>query len=334
RGGADFFSISGPAWSPDGKTIATAAGTNTGIRYVYVAEINVADGKEKPVSQQRWQNVGRVSWAQDGSSAGRGLIFSAFEQGSPLAKAWYLPYPRGNPQRITHDLNDYRDMSLTDDSTALVTIQAEAHVNVWLSPNTDGVNAERSRQITDGIGQNNGNGGVTWLPDGRVVYVSRLTGSQDLWLMDQDGKNQRQLTTAETRADRYPAVTPDGRYIVFVSNRTGNSNIYRYDLSTGEQKQLTNGASEEFPAVSADSKWVIYAATGSSKFTLWKVPIDGGASVQLTDKLSTWPDVSRDGQKIACWYRAEPGARWQIAVIPISGGDPEKVFDIPPNADT
>src|SRR5262249_19554776 len=108
----------------------------------------------------------------------------------------------------------------------------------------------------------------------------------------------------------------------------------RYDLSTGEQKQLTNGASEEFPAVSADSKWVIYAATGSSKFTLWKVPIDGGPSVQLTDKLSTWPDVSRDGQKIACWYRAEPGARWQIAVIPISGGDPEKVFDIPPNADT
>ena len=139
---------------------------------------------------------------------------------------------------------------------------------------------------------------------------------------------------AETRSDHYPAVTPDGRYIVFVSNRTGSSNIDRYGLSTGEQKQLTNGASEEFPAVSADSKWVIYAATGSSKHTLWKVPIDGGASVQLTNKLSTWPDVSRDGQKIACWYRAEQGARWQIAVIPIAGGDPEKVFDIPPTADT
>ena len=89
--------------------------------------------------------------------------------------------------------------------------------------------------------------------------------------MDQDGKNQRQLTTAETRIDRYPAVTPDGRYIVFVSTRTGNSNIYRYELSTGEQKQLTSGASEEFPAVSADGKWVIYAATGSIKHTLWKV---------------------------------------------------------------
>jgi Tol biopolymer transport system component len=54
----------------------------------------------------------------------------------------------------------------------------------------------------------------------------------------------------------------------------------------------------------------------------------------LTDKLSTWPDVSPDGQKIACWYRVEPGASWQIAIIPINGGIPEKVFDVPPNADT
>jgi eukaryotic-like serine/threonine-protein kinase len=334
RKGADFFWTGGPAWSPDGKIIATAAGSNTGGRHMYIAEIDVADGKERPVSAQRWATVGRVSWARDGTPRGRGLIFSAIERGATQAQIWFLPYPKGAAQKITNDLNDYRDLSLTDDSTALITVQAETLVNVWLSPNIDSVNAGRDRQITDGIGQNNGVGGLTWLPDGRVVYVSRAYGSQDIWLMDQDGKNQRQLTTAETRIDRYPAVTPDGRYIVFVSTRTGNSNIYRYELDTGEQKQLTSGASEEFPAVSADGKWVIYTATGSIKHTLWKVSIDGGEPAQLTDNLSTWPDVSPNGQKIACWYRAEPGARWQIAVIPITGGSPEKVIDVSPNADT
>jgi len=334
RNGADFFWTGGPAWSPDGKIVVTGAGSNTGGRYMYVAEINAADGKEKPISEQRWSAVGRVLWARNGTRTGRGLIFSAIERGATLAQIWFLPYPKGAAQKITNDLNDYRDLSLTDDSTALITVQSEAHVNVWLSPNPDGANAGRDRQITDGVGQNNGVGGLTWLPDGRVVYVSRAYGSQDIWLMDQDGKNQRQLTTAETRIDRYPAVTPDGRYIVFVSTRTGNSNIYRYDLNTGEQKQLTSGVSEEFPAVSADGKWVIYAATGSIKHTLWKVSIDGGEPAQLTDKLSTWPDVSPDGQKIACWYRAEPGANWQIAFIPITGGSPEKVIDVPPNADT
>src|SRR5262249_2266023 len=147
------------------------------------------------------------------------------------------------------------------------------------------------------------------------------------------GRNQRQVTT-EPGADRYPAVTTDGRYIVFVSTRTGNSNIYRYDLNSGEQKQLTSGMSEEFPTVSADSKWVIYVATGSTKPTLGNVPIDGGQSVQLTDKLSTWPDVSPNGQKIACWYRAETSAKWQIAIIPISGGAPEKLFEVPASTET
>jgi eukaryotic-like serine/threonine-protein kinase len=339
RKGADFFWTGGPAWSPDGKIIATAAGSNTGVRHMYLAEINVEDGKEKPISMRRWSAVGRVSWARGGSPEGRGLIFTAVERGSTLGQIWFLPYPNGLAQKITNDLNDYRDLSLTDDSTALITAQSEAHVNVWISTANDKANIGRDLQITDGVGQYNGVGGLTWTPERRLVYVSRASGSQDIWLMDQDGKNQKQLTTIETRIDRYPAVTPDGRYIVFVSTRTGNSNIYRYDLVSGEQKQLTAGLSEEFPEVSADGKWVIYASTESIKHTLWKVPIDGGQPTQLTDKLSTWPDVSPDGQKIACWYRAEPGANWQIAIIsiaggPITGGNPEMVFDVPPNTDT
>src|SRR5262249_27067736 len=193
----------------------------------------------------------------------------------------FLPYPKGDAQKITNDLNNYSDLSLTDDSTALITVQSEALVNVWLTPTPDGANAGRDRQITDGVGQDNGVGRLTCVPNRSMGKFSPRHRSQDMWLMDQDGKNQRQLTPPETRIDRYPAVTPDGRYIVFVSTRTGNSNIYRYDLNTGEQKQLTSGVSEEFPAVSADGKWVIYAATGSIKHTLWKVSIDGGEPAQL-----------------------------------------------------
>ncbi len=327
RRGDDFFGISGPSFSPDGKFIASPAGTNTGGRQMYLAEINVADGKERPISAKRWANAGRVTWQRDG----RGLIVSAIEQGSNLAQVWHITYPKGQARRVTSDLNDYRDMSLTDDSRSLVTVQSEAHVNIWLIPGSD---SARARKITDGVGQYNGVGGLTWLPDGRLVYVSRAGGGLDVWLMGQDGGNQKPLTTAETRADRYTAVAPDGRYIVFVSNRTGNSNIYRYDLQTGEQKQLTKGTGEEFPAVSADGKWVIYTATGSIKFTLWKVSIDGGEPIRLTDQLSQWPAVSPDGQWIVCWYRADAQAKWQLAVIPINGGNPTKILDVPPIADT
>ena len=331
RQGPDFFLANGPAWSPDGRIIACPAGTNTGGRQMYVAEINVSDGKQKPLSAQRWSSVGRVAWFRINAGKSSGLIISATEQGSNLAQLWHLSYPTGIARRITHDLNDYRDLSLTDDARMVVTVQSEAHVNVWLLSNQE---TSRARRITDGVGQYNGVGGVTWLPDGKIVYISRASGSQDIWLMDQNGRDARPLTTAETRADRYPAVTPDGRYIVFVSTRTGNSNLYRLDVETGEQIALTSGTSEEFPVISADGQWVIYTATGVTKFTLWKVPINGGTPVQLTDRLSTWPAVSPDGKHIACWYRAESNARWQIAIIPIDGGDPEKTFDVPSTAET
>lgn len=327
RRGNDFFGVSGVEWSPDGKTISCPAGTNTGGRHMYIASIDVVDGRQRQLSAKRWANVGRVAWLRDG----KGMVVSAVEQGSTLAQIWHLSYPKGDARRITNDLNDYRDLSLTADSHALVTVQSEAHVNVWLLSAGD---LSRPRKITEGIGQYNGVRGLTWLPDGRLLYVSRVTGSQDLWLMNQDGKGQRQLTTPETRADIYPAVTPDGKQVVFVSTRSGNSNIYRLNIETGEEKKLTNGTSDEFPALTPDGQSVIYAQTGATKFTLWRVGIDGGEPVQLTNELSSWPAISPDGRHLACWYRESSAAPWKIAVLPVSGGAPEKVLDVPPSTDT
>jgi serine/threonine protein kinase len=326
RGGDDFFSVSGPDFSPDGKLIACAAGTNKGGRQMFVIEATLESGKLRTVGSKLWSTVGRVSWLRNG----KGLVFTAAEQGSILSQLWHLDLRKTVPRRVTSDLNDYRDISLTADARALVAVQTEAQVNVWLAPGND---STRAAKITDGVGQYNGVSGLTWLPDGRLVYVSRASGSQDVWIMDQNGENQLPLTNIETRADRYPAVTPDGRYVVFVSTRNGNSNLYRYDLQTGEQKQLTSGSSDEFPAVSADGRWVIYTITSSIKFTLWKVSIDGGEPVQLTQQLSQWPTVSPDGQWIACWYRVEPTAKWQIAIVPIDGGTPAKILTVPSSAD-
>ena len=322
RKGADFYNLTGLEWSPDGKVIACPAGSNKETRHMFIAEINVANGQEKPLSKHRWSNVGRVSWTRDG----KGLVIGAMDLGATLTQIWFIPYPTGEPQRITNDLNDYRDMYVTADSRTLVTVQSEAHVNVWLTSPND---SAHSKQITEGIGQRSGERGLTWMPNGNLVYVSRASGSQDIWIMNQQGQPLEQLTNAETRADIYPAISPDGRYIVFVSTRSGNSHIYRLNPETKEQIQLTNGVSEEFPTVSADGKWVIYTSTASSKFTLWRVPIDGGQPEQLTDQLSQWPVVSPDGQRIACWYRQESNSPWKIALIPISGGQPEKLIDLP-----
>jgi serine/threonine protein kinase/Tol biopolymer transport system component len=317
---AEFLSLSGVAWSADGGSIACPTGSNAGGRNMGLVDFRVSDGRERPWPKRRWANIGRIAWLSSG-----GMVISATESGSTFGQLWYFPSPSSEPRRISNDLNDYRDMNLTDDAKALAAVQFEAHVNVWLTSLGDSATAQ---PITSGVGQYNGVRGLTWTRD-RIVYVSRVSGSQDIWTMPEDGQNPKQLTTPEQRADIYPAISPDGRNIVFVSTRNGSSNIYRMDIDGGNVVQLTNGTSDEFPDISPDGKWVVYTATGSSNFRLWRVPFEGGAPEKLTDRLSQWPSISPDGKLIACWYRAEQTDPWQPALIPFEGGSPIKVFNVP-----
>jgi Tol biopolymer transport system component len=123
--------------------------------------------------------------------------------------------------------------------------------------------------------------------------------------------------------DVRPAVTPDNRYIVFGSNRTGSAQLWRMDLDGSNQIQLTHGATNGYAAISPDGKWVLYNTTDD--WRLWKVSIDGGEPVRLTDFVAVWPAVSPDGTMIACVQRA--ATKREILVLPFAGGQPLRRFD-------
>jgi serine/threonine protein kinase/Tol biopolymer transport system component len=327
RKGADFFHTTGLAWSPDGKTIICPAGTNEGGRRMFYVAVDASTGQMRKLSELRWSNAGQPVWLP----SGQGLIVSGTDAGTTQAQLWQITFPQGQVQRLTNGLNDYRDLSIASDARTLIAVQTEAQVNIWITPNGS---ASQAKQITSGIGQFNGVRGLVWTPDGRLVYVSRQSGSQDIWIMNSDGSKPRQLTTPETRADVYPAVSPDGKAIVFVSTRTGSSNLYRMALDGTGQTQLTNGTGEEFPTINSDGRTVIYTATGSTMHTLWRVPLAGGAVEQLTDRLSQWPTASPDGKWIACWYREETKQPWRLALLPAGGGPPAKLITLPSTADS
>jgi serine/threonine protein kinase/Tol biopolymer transport system component len=327
RKGADFFHTSGLAWSPDGKTIVCPAGTNEGGRRMFYVAVDTSNGQMRKLAELRWSNAGQPVWLP----SGQGLIVSGTDAGTTQAQIWQITFPQGQVQRLTNGLNDYRDLSIAADARTLIAVQTEAQVNIWLTPLGPPTQA---KQITSGIGQYNGVRGLAWTPDGRLVYVSRQSGSQDIWVMNGDGSKPHQLTTPETRADVYPAVSPDGKTIVFVSTRTGSSNLYRMAPDGTGQTKLTNGTGEEFPAISSDGRTVIYTATGSTMHTLWRVPLAGGAVEQLTDRLSQWPTASPDGKWIACWYREETKQPWRLALLPAGGGPPAKLITLPSTADS
>ena len=128
-------------------------------------------------------------------------------------------------------------------------------------------------------------------------------------------------------------VSPDGRYIVFTSGRSGARNVWRMNIDGSDPKQLTSGLVDLLPSLSPDGQWIVYSSLSESKATLWKVPLAGGNPAQIIDREGLNPVVSPDGRLLAYLYTEAPDPTAppnRIAVIPFEGGDPVKTFEIKP----
>jgi serine/threonine protein kinase/Tol biopolymer transport system component len=311
-----------PAWSPDGRLIAYSYSVGESHEsYMTVGAVSVADGTMKPLTSRRWRRVDRLAWLGDGS----GLVSNVVDYSAPgpYAQIWYISYPDSSARRITNDTNNYGigSLSITADSSAILSMQFEAFGNIFIAPADD---VSRARKITSGMGRRDLLFSMSWTPDGRLVYTSLISGNADLWIMNADGTGIKQLTDSPT-TDGDSAVSLDGRYIVFTSSRSGVMSIWRMDIDGGNQKPLTSGGPDYNPQISPDGRWVIYDRGFFGN--LWKVSIEGGTPVRLTDKVSQSPAISPDGKFIACQYRENDNSQWRIAVIPFEGGSPIKLFD-------
>ncbi|MEP6920186.1 MAG: DPP IV N-terminal domain-containing protein [bacterium] len=131
--------------------------------------------------------------------------------------------------------------------------------------------------------------------------------------------------------DYFPTVSPDGRNIVFVSNRDGKYNLWRMDIDGGRQTQLTHGDLDFYPVFSPDGRWVVYEAV-SNRPNIWRVPFEGGSPMRVSDRPAGFPAVSPDGKLIACWTDQPLAEKSQVAIIPFEGGPPVQLLDFNPQS--
>jgi Tol biopolymer transport system component len=316
------FLASGPAWSPDGRVIACPVTVNESEGfYMKLTAVNVADGSALDVPSRRWSLIERIAWLRNGD----GLVMNAQDdQTAPTFQVWLVQYPRGEARRITYDADFYESVSLTRDSSMLVTVQSDAVSDIW---SVSQVGRVRAVRLT--ASQYKGASGLVWGPDGKIVYASSEGGNQDIWVMDGDGSGRRQLTFDE-HADFQPTMSGDGRRIAFVSYRSHGAHIWVMEADGSNQRQLTYGDYEDTPYFSPDGKWVVYHGYNASKDSLLQVPVEGGTPVVLTRKPSIQPAVSPDGREIACYMREDSLASpWKLVVISSESGEVLKVFDVP-----
>jgi Tol biopolymer transport system component/DNA-binding winged helix-turn-helix (wHTH) protein len=303
--------LDAPLWSPDALSIVCARGNwANGGQDVLIIEVRVNDGTKEELCPRRFNKVAKMAWLRGKS----GLILSASVSVTYPVQLWRLSLPSRQLTQITEGLTSYADLNLTADGEAAVASQVTRISDLCVGSNREPQSLRRLTQALDNF---------CWTPDGLLVYSSLASGSTDIWTIQPDGTQQRQLTY-NTGTNGTPAVTGDGRYIVFMSNRTGVFQVWRMNRDGSNQVQLTSGEGANFPSVSADGRWVIYNDTDT--WRLWKISIDGGEPTRITDYPAEYPSISPNGDAIACIGISQ--AAKVLLVTPFEGGPALKSFDI------
>ena len=312
-----------PSWSPDGKRLIVCGQKQNGKEhYAALFEVRVEDGSVSEIASPGWDDAFHTVWLSDGS----GLIVVAREKQNAPYQLWHLALPTGEAVRLTNDLHNYGATGYAPISNTLIVQQEIHNSHIWIVPGTD---SDHARQLTSGTDVDDGAGGLDWLPDGRIIFSSDRNGAVDLWTMEADGSDLRRLTS-ESGSNAFPRVTADGRYIVFVSNRsTGKFGIWRMNIDGSEPMSLTRGNGETWPSISPDSQWVFYSNVAEVPGTIEKVSINGGEifSVPNEPHGGGAPITSPDGKQLAYYFFSEPNGS-QTGILPVTGGKTIKTLGL------
>jgi|GEM_PF-3619823 len=166
---------------------------------------------------------------------------------------------------------------------------------------------------------------------GKILFSTSSIGSVDfeIFRMDANGCNIQNLTNYPGADDYFPSLSPDGKKIVFQSNRTGNSDIFIMNADGTEQKNISNNpfVDEHSPSWSPDGKKITYIVSG-----VYIMNIDGSEQKVMTkDSSGDNPVWSPDGTKIAFWtqYDEKNSYNPEIFVVDIMSGKKSNLTNYP-----
>ena len=173
----------------------------------------------------------------------------------------------------------------------------------------------------------------------QIAFVSNRDGNWEIYVMNTDGGNQRNLTN-NPAADLAPSWSPDGKRIAFQSDRGGPVNvrvpipgIYVMDADGNNPQRLTNnGNNDRDPSWSPDGKRIAFVSgrqrdfeNAAITYEIYVMDADGGNQQRLTnnDRNDYSPSWSPDGKRIT--FSSEMPGNAEIYVMDADGGNQQRL---------
>ena len=141
-------------------------------------------------------------------------------------------------------------------------------------------------------------------PDGtRIAFISDRAGQNNLWVMEADGSNPRQVQNSLETQVTMPEWTTDGEYILVA--QAGGIWMYHHDGGEGVEIVSSSGGSASWPSVSADGHYVYYQVQTPGGPVPWIV--DNFESELVQDALQGANNLSRMNLKTGAITRVTSG---------------------------
>jgi Tol biopolymer transport system component len=167
----------------------------------------------------------------------------------------------------------------------------------------------------------------TALATGYIVYVAKAKPEDNwqIYKMRSDGSDPVRVTNTQDN-ETSPVWSPDGRRILFVSDRNGNRDIYVMNADGNEQLNLSNHPSEDWtPSWSPDGKRIAFATFRDGNWEIYSVDPQGAKPQRLTQhKAADYNPVwSPDGRRIA--FISNRDGNLEIYLMNADGSDQHRL---------
>jgi len=226
---------------------------------VYIAHVDGSGLQQiiSEASQPDWRKDGQVMAIRRWKSDERGLAVLSFVD--------------GQVQRLTTFLEDARPRWSPDGGDVIFFSRRESDRKSRIYRYA--INGHSEIVLKDGLNVAFGES-PSWTPDGHVAY-RQIFPQTGIAIMDGYGGGPTLIL--EDGSATAPAVSPNGRYVVFMSQRDGNWELYRVKVDGSGLRRLTkNGANDGLPVWSGDSRSILFVSDRGGSWGMYAMSAGGG----------------------------------------------------------
>jgi Tol biopolymer transport system component len=172
--------------------------------------------------------------------------------------------------------------------------------------------------------------GYALAPDGQTAAVVwDKSGQLQIYLVRGTGKAKPKPITASAESQMSPAFSPDGKYLAFAQDYSGDENydILVYNLATGQTRNLTPDTPKEtinpYLSWSADGQHIAFVSNREGKFATYTLRVDAKNTLRTVKRVTQheYSDLQADWSRWQAHRRDCAGARSRGRyVLPIGDG--------------